>query len=163
MFVYSVVLKKRGKKVILGIICFCVVFTIFLSFMLIMRKKNNEIFINNKYLDTKVNDIYDIKRIAEFFDYKAMESTMYSENITIPLYFNNTYMHYNDLQKDIGMDLSQYCGKKCKAYHFEALQSDTENKEIMTLIVYENRLIGGDISQKQFDGNMKSLANNVED
>ncbi len=162
MFVYSVVLKTREKNFLLRIICFCVIFTIFLTFMLMMRENNDDIFINDKYLDTKVNDINDIKRIAEFFDHKVMESTMYSEDITIPLHFNNTYMHYNDLQKSIGMDLSQYCGKNCKAYHFEAMKSDKDDKEIMTLIVYENRLIGGDISQKDFDGYMKSLADNDE-
>lgn len=80
--------------------------------------------------------------------YKAEQ--LYSlQEIYVPVEFNDKYEQYNELQKLQGLDLEPYKGEKCKLYMY--LLSDFEIDEeqaIMSVIVYNNRVIGGDISNQ---------------
>lgn len=69
---------------------------------------------------------------------------------TIPETFNAVYERYNNLLKESGYDLSQYKGKKCKRYTY-LIPSENARANI---IVYDGKIIGGDISGIMIDGIM---------
>lgn len=82
------------------------------------------------------------------------------KKIEIPDEFSDVYLNYNEIQKQAGFDLSLYKGCKCSLFSFEVNElSDDENPQYMraNLIVYKGRIIGGDISSCEIDGEMFPL------
>ncbi len=77
-----------------------------------------------------------------------------SEEIIIPAEFGDVYTRYNELQKEAGGDLSRYKGAQCVRFTYR----DTETGHFLDLIVYENRIIGGDECTRELDGEMWPLA-----
>ena len=75
----------------------------------------------------------------------------------IPSKFNETYTSYNELQKQQGLDLTKYAGKECTKYTYEILNYDGDEKIVANLLVLDNRVIGGDISERQKDGFMHTF------
>ena len=69
---------------------------------------------------------------------------------TIPETFNDVYTRYNNLLKESGYDLSPYKGETCKRYTY-LIPSQNARANI---IVYEGKIIGGDISGITLDGVM---------
>ncbi len=76
--------------------------------------------------------------------------------ITIPKEFNNVWRNYNELLMENGFDLTPYKGKKCKRYTY-LLPSENARANI---IVYEGKIIGGDISGITLDGIMIPIKKN---
>ena len=67
--------------------------------------------------------------------------------VKIPEEFDSIYEEYNNLQKTQGMDLTKYQGKRCKKYQYSVLNyPDQPEHVICTLLVYDGRIFGGDIS-----------------
>lgn len=80
--------------------------------------------------------------------------------IQIPVEFSDVYVNYNEIQKNAGYDLSFYKGAKCYLFSYDITElSDNESPEYMkaNLIVYKGRIIGGDISSAEIDGEMFPL------
>ena len=73
--------------------------------------------------------------------------------VTIPEQFNQVYERYNNLLKEGGYDLSPYKGKKCIRYTY-LIPSQNARANIL---VYNGKIIGGDISSITIDGIMKPL------
>lgn len=91
-----------------------------------------------------------VKEFAEQF-YKVGE--LYSlQEVYVPIEFNEKYEQYNALQNMQGLDLEPYKGEKCKLYMYEVLDFESENKMFMSVMVYRERVIGGDISPQVEDG-----------
>ena len=59
------------------------------------------------------------------------------------------------MQKNIGTDLSDYKGKECVKYTADIISGTSDT--IITLLAYDGRFIGGDISSKEFDGKIYAL------
>lgn len=78
--------------------------------------------------------------------------------VIIPAEFNEVYEKYNDLQKKQGFDLSKYKGKTVEIYTYEVRNyPDHEKNIVCNLMVYEDVLIGGDVSCIEIDGFMQGL------
>lgn len=78
--------------------------------------------------------------------------------VIIPTEFNEVYEKYNDLQKKQGFDLSKYKGKTVEIYTYEVKNyPDHEKNIVCNLMVYEDVLIGGDVSCIEIDGFMQGL------
>jgi len=77
------------------------------------------------------------------------------EEVLLPEEFDEILMEYNEIQKQGGFDLSPYLGKTVKKYVYP-IEGETET--FVTLYIYENLIIAGDISsrtegwQKAVDG-----------
>ncbi|MBE7033550.1 MAG: DUF4830 domain-containing protein [Ruminococcaceae bacterium] len=78
------------------------------------------------------------------------EKPLEVEWVTIPVEFNNVWNNYNILQKESGYDLSLYRGKKCKRYTYLIPSMNAR----ANLLVFEGKIIGGDISSITLDGIM---------
>ena len=82
-----------------------------------------------------------------------------SKNVTIPLVFSTVYENYNELQKKAGYDLTAYKGAEAVIYTYPGgkIKSDNNDEYYVNLIVYNGRIIGGDISSRNFYGEMLPL------
>ena len=77
--------------------------------------------------------------------------------VTVPAVFDDVYVNYNRLQNQAGFDLSEYAGKKLVRYTFEVKNfHDIEGVRINVLI-YQGKVVGGDIMTIAIDGFMLPL------
>ncbi len=79
-------------------------------------------------------------------------------DVTIPERFNAVYERYNNLLKEGGYDLTPYKGKKCKRYTY-LIPSENARANIL---VYNGKIIGGDISSITIDGIMLPITKTDE-
>ena len=108
-----------------------------------------------KFPKVKIND--DRLDIAKKLGWEVEAEPIEIEEIIIPEEFDEVYEKYNDLQKEMGLDLSKYKGKKCKRYCYRVTNFDGEEDVHMNLLIYKDKIIGGDVSSTNLDGFMKSL------
>ena len=95
------------------------------------------------------------ERIAflEQFGWKVEEEPLEFSEVTIPKTFNAVYEGYNSIQLAQGLDLVPYAGKTCEQWVYEVLNHPSGEEGIRaTLLVYEGKVIAGDICSPQFNG-----------
>lgn len=81
-----------------------------------------------------------------------------SQEVRIPETFDDTLTTYNQLQLENGFDLSPYKGKRVMRYAYEILNhSSGQNGVQAQLLVYKDKIIGGDIHTNDKDGFMRGL------
>ena len=85
--------------------------------------------------------------------FQVDETPIFEKQITIPKTFDEVYKKYNSLQSNAGFDLSNYKGKSAKVIAYKV---KNEEKQV-TLIIYKDRIIGGDVSSPQINGKMEPL------
>lgn len=86
------------------------------------------------------------------------------EEITIPETFNEEYEEYNQLQVSCGFDLKKYTGKNVKKYTYKVLNYEDEKEEVVAnLLVFEDTVIGGDVSSTALGGFCEGLMPNTEE
>lgn len=67
--------------------------------------------------------------------------------VKIPRDADEVFDRYNELQKSQGYDLSKYAGKKVMRYVYKINNyPDAKEPVYATLLVYKDRIIGGDIT-----------------
>ncbi len=74
------------------------------------------------------------------------------KSVIIPEEFGDVYNEYNKLQIRSGFDLKGYRGKTVEIYTYTANDGRAVN-----LMIYKNKLIGGDISELLVGGSMSAL------
>ena len=82
------------------------------------------------------------------------------KEIIIPEEFDDTYINYNELQKESGFDLEPYKGCTAKKWTYTVTNYPEyeESQSIkINLLVYKGKIIGGDICSVELDGFMKGL------
>jgi hypothetical protein len=86
-----------------------------------------------------------------------IEPEAYSE-VLIPEDFSDVYENYNKIQKTMGLDLSKYKGEKVMRYTYVIVNYPSGEKEVRaTLLVFKNKLVGGDVCTVRLDGFMHNL------
>lgn len=81
--------------------------------------------------------------------------------VLIPSEFDDVYTNYNELQKQAGLDLSPYKGCTAKRWTYTVSnypEYENSNTVRLNILVYNGRIIGGDICSVELDGFMHSLA-----
>ncbi|MBQ8003895.1 MAG: DUF4830 domain-containing protein [Oscillospiraceae bacterium] len=83
--------------------------------------------------------------------------------VKIPEVFDGAYSEYNEIQKRQGMDLSDYSGKRVMRYTYK-INNHPSNEEgvVANIIVYKNKLIGGDVCSPKLGGFMHGLSETSE-
>ena len=73
--------------------------------------------------------------------------------VTIPAEFDKIFTGYNEIQKRQGLDLSEYRKKKVTRYTYEVTNyQGAEGVVYANILVYRNRVIGGDICSADVSG-----------
>lgn len=78
--------------------------------------------------------------------------------VRIPSEFDGVYNEYNEIQKRQGMDLSKYSGKRVMRYTYKVNNHESKEQGVcVNLILYKDKLIGGDVSSPKLGGFMHGL------
>ncbi|MBE6559881.1 MAG: DUF4830 domain-containing protein [Ruminococcaceae bacterium] len=100
-------------------------------------------------------------RIAFLAQYGWETSDTPSEEVTltIPTEFDKIMKTYNELQKQQGLDLTKYKGKTVSRYTYEITNyPGVSGKVLANIVVYKNRVIGGDICSTDVNGFIHGFA-----
>ena len=82
-----------------------------------------------------------------------------SGEIRIPKAGDQVFDRYNELQKSQGYDLNKYAGKKVMRYVYQINNfPDTKEPVYATVLVYRDRIIGGDITDTTPGGRVQGFA-----
>lgn len=83
-------------------------------------------------------------RFLEALGYQVKNIPVFSDEVVIPAEFDSVYERYNDIQKAQGLNLEKYKGKTVLRYTYEL--KDSTEPAYATLLIYKNRIVGGDIT-----------------
>ncbi len=83
----------------------------------------------------------------------------HTQQVRIPTNPSEVFERYNDLQISQGFDLHEYAGKIATRYVYEITNYPNSNEpHYVTLFIYEDTVIGGDVCSASKDGVMHGLA-----
>lgn len=155
MFIIALKSKKHIKTILFSVIIILVL--VFALFIFLHKTKPDEsIKINDKIYDMVIKSDKDIPKFLNQFGWKTNPSPIEVSKVNIPSEFNTVYEHYNDIQKEQGLDLSKYKGTECQKYTFKILNHSNDDL-VANVIVYNNYVIGGDVSEEIMNGFIKSF------
>lgn len=99
-------------------------------------------------------------RFLESQGWQVTTSPKESGQVKIPEVQTPVYSRYNDLQKSQGYDLTEFAGKTVMRYVYEVNNyPNAEQPVYATLLVYKNKIIGGDITDTGAKGAVQGLKN----
>ena len=108
-----------------------------------------------RYNKIKTND--DRLNFLKQFGLEVQE-TPEEEEVRMPSEFDRVFASYNEIQKRQGLDLTKYAGRKVMRYTYKITNWQDSGKDVYaTVIVYKNRVIGGDICSPGRDGFVLTL------
>lgn len=98
------------------------------------------------------------------FGWKVSSEACEIVEVAIPAKFDDVYNNYNELQKEQGFNLENYKGKRAKRYTYAISNypSDTSNIRA-NMIVYNNKIIAGDVCSIKLDGFMHGFKYDKKD
>ena len=98
------------------------------------------------------------------FGWEVEEDPIEIMEIRIPKEFDKVYQSYNELQKEVGLDLEKYKGRRVKRYTYKVLNHpSSKDVEVRgNILIYKNKVVAGDIMTTAIDGFMNSLLYKVE-
>lgn len=102
----------------------------------------------------------DADRLAllEELGWAVLPQPVLVEELLIPEEFDASYDDYLALQSSQGFDLTQYRGKKVTRYTYEITHYPTGESGVqISLLVYRNRVIGGEVVSPTADGFLHGL------
>lgn len=89
------------------------------------------------------------------FGWQVQETPAETQEVRIPEEFNDVFTRYNQLQQSQGFDLSDYAGKAAKRYVYAITNYPGGSQDYYaTVLVYKNKIIGGDVTSTAEGGTM---------
>ena len=98
-------------------------------------------------------------RIAflKLFGWEVEQEAIEVAEVIIPLEFDSIYQTYNEIQANEGLDLEKYKGKSVRKYTYLVRNYEYDGSVYANLLIYKDRVIGGDISSAKQNGFMHSF------
>lgn len=107
----------------------------------------------------KIRDNEDRIEFLAQFGWECAETPMEEVTINIPAEFDKIMKTYNEIQKQQGLDLEKYKGKEVTRVTYEISNyPEAEGKVLANIILYKNRVIGGDICTTDVNGFIHGFA-----
>ncbi len=164
MIVFTTKITRR--KIVSGILALCIIVC---SAFVVMRDGNN---VDTVSVPEETKNIHEGKKLKTNEERVALlgEYGWTVENepiefmeVKIPEVFDGVYNDYNEIQKRQGMDLSDYSGKRVMRYTYKVTNHPSGEEGIVAnMIVYKNKLIGGDVCSPKLGGFMHGLSESSE-
>ncbi len=102
-------------------------------------------------------------RFVENIGCSVISDKPYVKTVTIPEVFSDVYVNYNSLQKSAGYDLTLYKGCEVTVYAYSINPPENYSGEcVCNLVVYNDRVIGGDISSVALGGFMLPIKKQLQ-
>lgn len=159
MFVLSV--KHNRKKTILVLAVLLVAVTAIIALLGMHHASPQAVCSGKKYaLSAATNE----ERVAFFkqFGWDVKSEPASSGEVIIPEKFNDVYNTYNNIQKEQGLDLLPYAGKTVQQWIYQVTNYPQQEAMRGTILVYNGKVVGGDLSTPQLDGFMTGFDGQVE-
>jgi hypothetical protein len=94
----------------------------------------------------------------EQFGWEVKAEPIAAVEVTIPEEFDKIFTGYNEIQKRQGLDLSKYKKKTVMRYTYEVTNYEGEEGTVYAnILVYRNRVVGGDVCSADVTGFMHGL------
>ena len=107
--------------------------------------------VSYNYEKIKTND--DRIKFLSQFGWQVKNDPVETAEITIPSTFDKVFVSYNEIQKQQGLDLIKYKNKEVMRYTYEITNYEGYSGTVYaTLIVYRNKVIGGDVCSADVKG-----------
>ena len=91
--------------------------------------------------------------------WQTEEEPLAVEELVVPKEFDESYNDYLALQSAQGFDLTHYRGKRVKRYTYRITNHPTGETGVqLNLLVYRDRVIGGEVLSPRPDGFLHGLA-----
>ena len=160
MFIYSI--KAQSIKLFLSItLSVLSVITIMMIFPISNYDKDESMAVsksieekNFKNIETSEDRINFLKQ----YGWDIEPNPRDIQQVTIPIKFDSLYEKYNNLQLKEGLDLEKYKGKTVKKYTYLVSNYEYDGIVYANLLIYKNRVIGGDICSAISDGFMHGFS-----
>ena len=155
MFVFSLKANKLRKIIFIALI---VIFVIAAACYLFAQGNADNENVSKNGINYSVTDGKAKIAFISQFGWQVNEDPIEVTEVIIPEEFNKTYENYNEIQKEQGLDLSEYKGQRVKRWTYEITNypgSDADEGVIrINLLVYKDKVIGGDVCSTEIDGFM---------
>ncbi|MDD2361383.1 MAG: DUF4830 domain-containing protein [Oscillospiraceae bacterium] len=151
MFVYS--FKASKRQIISMILCAIMLIAVLIvAIIWPLGKTSAETY---KPVQGSSND----ERVAflKALGYEIDTQNPVVKEVLIPDEFDEVFERYNNIQKEAGMDLSVYHGKRLKNWTYRVLNIPDQGEVLANLYIYKNKIVGGDIHSTALDGFMHGL------
>ncbi len=106
-----------------------------------------------KYNYSKIKTPEDVISFLGQFGWEVDPTPLEEVKLRIPDEFDKVMNSYNELQRNQGLDLSKYKGREVTRYTYLVKNYPDYSGSVMAnVIVYKNRVIGGDICSSDIRG-----------
>ncbi len=98
------------------------------------------------------------------YGYQVEPEPVQTQEVRIPKEFPDVLARYNEVQKAQGFDLSKLAGKQVKRYVYRVTNyPDADGEVLATLLVYKNKVVGGDVCSSAQNGFLHGFAMPAQD
>jgi hypothetical protein len=160
MFVFS--FKHNRKKTVAVLAVLLVAVTAVIVLVSLHNASPQAVSSGKKYsLSASTNE----ERVAFFkqFGWNVNAEPIDSGEVAVPEKFNDVYFAYNNIQKEQGLDLLPYAGKTVQQWIYAVMNYPQQETMRGTVLVYNGKVIGGDLSTPQLDGFMTGFDGQLSD
>ena len=153
MFIYS--LRANTIKLV-GVICVALTVLITLiafvpTYAVSDTPTNADTEVSYRY--DKVKTANDVVEFLSQFGWEVTPEPVEVKTVTVPSEFDKVFSAYNEIQKAQGLNLSKFKGKDVTRYTLCVTNyPDYEGTVYANVLVYRNRVIGGDICSADVAG-----------
>ena len=154
MFIYSL---RASTLKFFAVICISLVALItMIAFIPAYGSDGDGYVASSKDVDVQYDGIKTEEDRVNFlsqFGWEVKKDAKECVEVTIPAEFDKVFTGYNEIQKRQGLDLSKYKKKKVMRYTYEVTNYEgAEGTVYANILVYRNRVIGGDICSADVSG-----------
>ena len=155
MFIYSF---RASTVKLVGVICVALTVLITLiafvpTYAISTQPPSSPADAEVSYSYDKVKNAEDAANFLSQFGWEVNAQPVESKTVTIPAEFDKVFAAYNELQREQGLNLSKYKNKEVTRYTFAVTNyPDYEGTVYANVLVYRNRVIGGDICSADISG-----------
>lgn len=154
MFIYS--LRASTIKLV-GVICVALTVLItliaFVPTYAVSSQTSANADAETSYHYDKVKDTNDVVEFLSQFGWEVNPEPIEVKAVTIPSEFDKVFSAYNEIQKAQGLNLSKFKGKDVTRYTLCVTNyPEYEGTVWANVLVYRNRVIGGDICSADASG-----------
>lgn len=157
MFIYSL---RASTLKFFGVVCVALAALITLIAFIPTYDADAAAGTTVSYNYEKIKNDDDVENFLGQFGWKVGAEPHESVEVTIPDEFDKIFTAYNELQKQQGLDLSRYKRKKVMRYTYVIENyPDYEGTVYANVLVYRNKVIGGDICSADVEGFLHGFEN----
>lgn len=154
MFVYSV----KSNHIKAALLVAFVIMTVISLFVLSNESKQTG---KEQTINLSASTHQERMSFISQFGWEVDEEPVQVKEVIIPTETDDTYTAYNEIQKAQNFDLTAFAGERAKCWTYTVENYEGyENQECIhiNLLVYDGKVIGGDVCSVELDGFMHGFA-----